>query len=389
VIYSGANCAQCDNYRYPNAAILYNLCYPHNCQSQTIINCPSNCLQNYAPTASQPAVCLATNCFSWDSTGKCLQCAQGYRLVSNSICSLVVIPFCQTINLSTLACSTCLPGFDLFMGVCRTSNCLTYSTTNSSLCLVCNNGYTFNSNTFQCSLAKCESVSTTNASQCLRCLLGYSLQGAVCFANNCATFDWFSMVCTACAAEYELVAGVGICKARNCNNFDSNLVCTSCLNTTNSVFQLRGGICVSVDPNCISFDASGNCLACNNPSIYVNVGAICMLVVQGCQQYDSSGCISCLPAFTYSNGICQVKFCSSFAAPHRCSGCLPRFQLRPDSTCIPRNCLTFNNQSWSCQTCEPRFQLINSQFCFTHNCSGFSVANYVCTQCAPGFTLSA
>jgi hypothetical protein len=236
------------------------------------------------------------------------------------------------------------------MGACRTSNCLAYSTSNSSICVTCANGYIFDPKTFICSVAKCHQTAA-NQSQCVKCLLGYSLQGVVCYANNCANFDWPSMLCLSCQTGYDLVIGVGICKAKNCNNYDANLVCTSCLNTTNSVYALRNGVCVSVDINCISFDASGNCLACNNPSIYVNVGAICQLIVQGCQQYNSSGCISCLPAFTYSNGICQVRFCLSFSAPFKCSACLARYQLQTDFTCIPKNCVVFNTQSWACQTC--------------------------------------
>jgi hypothetical protein len=388
VLYNGANCGQCDNYRFPNPSILYNLCYPYNCLVQTILNCSANCLPNFAPTASQPTGCLATNCLNWDSTGRCLQCAQAYQLISNSFCVKLSIPFCQTIDYTSSTCSLCVSGFDLYMGYCRSSNCVTYSASNSSICAVCANGYLFDSTRYSCLVGKCSQTSASNQSQCLICLLGYSLQGAICYANNCANFDWPSLTCTTCLPSFDLVAGIGICKAKNCNNYDSNLVCTSCLNTTSNVYALRAGICVSVDPNCASFDSSGNCLACNNPTIYVNVGSICILIVQGCQNYSTSGCIACQPAFSYSNGICQVLYCSNFSAPYKCSLCQSRYQLQADFTCIPKNCVTFNSQSWACQLCEPRFQLINSRFCFTYNCSGYSVTNYVCTSCAAGFTLN-
>lgn len=160
VIYNGANCGQCDGYRYPNPAILYNLCYPYNCQVPTLINCSNNCLNNFAPIANQTPSCLALNCLNWDSTGRCLQCSQGYQL-NGGICVLVVIPFCQTINYTSLLCNTCISGFDLFNGTCRSSNCTSYSPTNSSLCILCNNGYLYDQNAFTCQLAKCSLLSTT------------------------------------------------------------------------------------------------------------------------------------------------------------------------------------------------------------------------------------
>lgn len=259
-----------------------------------------------------------------------------------------MIGFCQTIDYSTATCSVCLPGFDLYMGYCRSSNCASYSTSNNSICSICSNGYLFNTANSTCIVGKCNQIAANNQAQCLKCELGYSLQGSVCSANNCASFDWSSLMCISCLPNFDLVIGIGICKAKYCNHYDSNLVCTSCINTTNSVYALRAGICVSVDPNCISFDSSGNCLACNNPSIYINVGSICMLIVQGCQRYNSSGCIACAAAYSYSNGICQVLYCSSYAAPYKCSACQPRYQLQNDFTCIPKNCITFNIQTWAC-----------------------------------------
>jgi hypothetical protein len=221
---------------------------------------------------------------------------------------------------------------------------------NNSLCSKCVNGYLLDSNSI-CNVGKCSQVSSANQSQCLKCLLGYSLQGAICYANNCKNYDWSTLTCLACQQGYDVVNGIGICKASNCNSYDSNLVCTSCINTTNSVYALRSGICVSVDANCISFDASGNCLACNNPAIYANVADICVLVIQGCLSYSKLGCISCAPAFTLSNGICEVLYCNTYATPYKCSACQSRYQLQSDFTCYPKNCINFNNQTWQCVNC--------------------------------------
>lgn len=330
--------------------MLYNLCYPYNCQVQNLLNCANNCVSNFAPTSLVPDGCLAINCVSWDSTGRCLQCVTGYQLVNN-FCQQIFLPFCLTIDYSTITCKQCQSGFELFNGYCRASNCNSYQPSNASLCANCSNGYLLDIKTNICAIGKCSQASLINQSRCQFCLLGYNLQNGICYANNCTTYQWSTMTCLTCAVGFELVPAVGICKASNCNSFDSNLICKQCLNTTSSVYALRNGMCVSVDPNCISFDPNGNCLACNNPSIYVNAGQLCILIIQGCISYDASGCISCAAAYFLNNGICTVLYCSNYSAPHKCSICQSRYLLQKDFTCYPKNCITFNNQTWRCLTC--------------------------------------
>ena len=89
-------------------------------------------------------------------------------------------------------------------------------------------------------------------------------------------------MCRTCIAGYEIAAGVGICKASNCQTFDNLLNCRVCLNNTDVVYQLRNGVCVGVDGNCLTFDGSGNCLRCRDTSLYVNVADICVNVIGGC-----------------------------------------------------------------------------------------------------------
>lgn len=383
ISYSGANCVQCQNYRYPNPSILFNLCYPYNCQSQTILNCSSNCISNFAPTVSSSDSCLATNCLNWDSTGKCLQCASSYQLINSTYCSLVQIPFCLTIDYVNVVCSTCIQGFSLYNEYCRANFCSVWLPNNVSLCQTCIKGYLLTNNN-TCSIGKCSQVSV-DRSQCLQCLLGYIVQGSICYANNCLTFDWSTQICVTCQTGYTLIPLVGICKPANCNNLDSNLNCLSCIITSTATYVLRGGICVSVDPNCLTFDSNGNCTACNNPASYIQVQDICVPVISGCNQYNRQGCIACLPAYNLINGLCSVKNCLNYTTPNKCVACQSRYQLQSDSTCYPLNCLSFNNQSWSCASCQPRFQLINNQFCFTFNCSIYT--NYICSKCLAGFTL--
>ena len=201
-------------------------------------------------------------------------------------------------------------------------------------------------------------VSQNNRSICLTCLLGYIPQNGLCIVANCANMDWKNQICSICNQGYEIVQGIGICKASNCQTYDSNLVCTACFNSNGRVYALRNGICVSVDPNCISFDASGRCLTCSNPNLYIPVEDICVSTVQGCLRYDRNGCIACSAAYSLSNGLCSVLYCSNYSSPFKCSVCQTRYQIQADFTCMPRNCVNFDSQNWVCSLCEPRFQLV-------------------------------
>lgn len=202
ISYNGATCSQCQNYRYPNSAVLYSLCYPYNCQIQNIINCANNCVSNFAPTNLVLDGCLAINCINWDSTGRCLQCATGYQLVSNTYCQLISLPFCVTIDYSTITCKQCVFGFELFNGYCRASNCNNYQISNVSLCANCSNGYLLDAKTNICAIGKCGQALLVNQSMCQFCLLGYNLQGGICYANNCTYYLWSTMTCITCAPGF-------------------------------------------------------------------------------------------------------------------------------------------------------------------------------------------
>jgi len=381
ISYTGANCGQCQGYRYPNPSILYNLCYPYNCQTPNLLNCSSNCLANFISTATYSGVCLASNCLNWDLTGKCLQCADTYQLINGSYCLLVQISNCLVINYTAIACTVCAANYEIYNGNCRISNCASFSTNNPTLCLACINGFIFNPKDGTCQLGKCSVTTPNNNSRCLTCLLGYYLQGYICIANNCTIMDYPTLTCTQCNKGYDIVPGIGICKASNCNSFDNNLFCKSC----STGYGLRsGGICVAVDLNCAQFDVDGNCLGCKDTKAYINIADVCVYIVVGCVQYSKTGCIACSSSFTLTNGLCIVKYCLNYTIPDKCSICQNRYQLQSDGTCYPKNCLSFNKDTYGCLQCEPRFQLVGA-FCFTYNCSIYQ--NYLCSQCQPGFTL--
>ena len=323
-----------------------------------------------------PGSCLADNCLTFDNTGQCLTCAPTYYL-SNGICIKFIIINCATIDYTNRVCLECTAGYDIVSGICRPSNCSTFTGDRNTSCLACINGYFLNSNGL-CQVAKCVDFSGRD---CLKCLPGYFLSNGLCLASNCQKFDPIAMICLQCNPNYESAPNIGICKPSNCNTFDANLNCLEC----NKGYLLQDRICIQGDINCITWNDANNCIVCNSPSL-IPIGNRCVPKVAGCANYSVNGCISCLIQYNFANGLCAVKYCQNYSTPDRCLICQNRFLLQSDGTCTPKNCLSFDQAAWACTSCEPRFQLI-SPFCFTYNCSKYDLKNYQCSVCEAGFNL--
>lgn len=177
------------------------------------------------------------------------------------------------------------------------------------------------------------------------------------------------------------MANLGACKPENCITYTPSL--QSCLQCVAS-YVLVNGLCVRGDPNCLSFDNAGNCLQCKDTTVLVS--GMCVAKVPGCSQYSSSGCSSCLPAFELRNGLCYIRNCQNYSTADYCQKCENRWSLQADGSCLAKDCLTFDRNTWKCLVCSARFQLV-STFCFTYNCSNYQVGVYQCQRCQPGFTL--
>lgn len=372
--FNGPDCLTCSNYRYPNPAVRFGLCYPYNCKTNIILNCTGNCLQYFTNVPNFPGSCLADNCARYDDSGKCLGCLSSYNL-QNGTCILIQIDNCTRIDYANRVCTLCNTGYDIWNGICRVANCAVFGSDNVS-CLTCSRGYDLVGRV--CQPAKCSKVA---GQICQECLPGFYLQNGLCYARNCLQFDQVNMVCTSCNSSFELIPAFGICKPSNCRTYDSTIsFCENCLDG----FLLQNGVCVSADPNCISFDAQGNCQGCRNSM--VAVGSRCISRIPGCLNYNTAGCSSCQPPYDLRNGICHAKYCQNASTPDFCIICLSRYEAQSNGTCVPKNCLRFDQNQWACTSCESRFQLI-SPFCFTYNCSNYSQTVYQCQTCQPGFVL--
>jgi len=368
--YNQANCILCSNYRYPNPNVLFGLCYPWNCAINSLIDCRS-CLPGYSYLAG---TCVSQNCSVFNSNGSCSQCIAQYKLV-NSSCVIITIPGCQLINYLTSDCSSCFGLYSLRNGMCIPNNCQQY---NLHICQQCSQGF-FLSLNGTCQIAKCK-TSDNSGSTCLICLLGYLPQSGLCVANNCSKYDWSSMVCIKCANGFALVSNIGICKATNCNNVDSNLVCTSCENG----YELQiGNFCTLKDLYCVSYDSNRNCTACIS-SNYTPYLSTCIPTIPGCQEYSLNGCLRCLQPYNLNSGKCFIKYCQNYIQPHICSICQPRYQFSNNGFCLPLNCLNFDSITYTCSKCEPRFRLQDA-ICSALNCTNF--INNSCKTCASGFIL--
>lgn len=258
--------------------------------------------------------------------------------------------------------------------MCRPSNCSRFGSDNLT-CLSCLEGYFLVKDI--CYPGKCSNV---NGQLCLQCLQGYYLQNGLCYASSCLSYDKVNMVCLKCIDLFELVPNIGICQPSNCLTYDSSLYCSQC----STGYILKNGVCQQGDSNCVSWNQNGDCTNCKDS--YVAIGSQCIQRVPGCVSYTINGCVSCNPAYELKNAICAVRYCQSYSTLNFCLVCLNRFQAQANGTCIPKNCMNFNSNTWACSDCEPRFQLI-SPFCFTYNCSSYQNTDYICKSCQPGFTL--
>lgn len=88
VSFNGPNCITCSNYRYPNPAVRYGLCYPYNCLIVSQLNCTGNCLVNFINVPAFPGSCLAANCSAYDKNGKCLTCLEAF-ILSDGLCKII------------------------------------------------------------------------------------------------------------------------------------------------------------------------------------------------------------------------------------------------------------------------------------------------------------
>lgn len=181
--------------------------------------------------------------------------------------------------------------------------------------------------------------------------------------------------CLSCNAGYVLGSD-GLCRLGYCQQPISDLICGRCV----SGFTLSNGVCISV--NCISSNAQG-CTQC--AAGYALSNSTC--VIANCAQTSPNRdfCQTCNPGFDPYNSLCRASNCS-LLQPNSllCSQCSPRYTVSSGSTCLAKNCSSYDTSN-RCSICQSDFRQIGG-FCTILNCLR-SDDNY-CLECYPGYEVN-
>ena len=222
-------------------------------------------------------------CGLWDwANRKCLRCSDNWVFNNNGIC-VPVSDQCKTFD-GTGACVSCYEGYNLVQGACELAPIQEVSDVGCGLwdwknqrCLRC-------SENFVSINGKCTPVSdqckTFNPSgACMSCYKGYNLiQGRCELAPlekvsdlGCGKWNWDKKVCLECSHRF-VFNGQGVCVpvSDNCRNWDSAGSCTDCY----AGYVLNGGVCTQGNSLCETSDANGACTSCYNGYLLKNGNCI-------------------------------------------------------------------------------------------------------------------
>jgi hypothetical protein len=376
-------------------------------------------------------IALISDCLTYDmSSGSCLSCLAGYSMIGTICWSIATInPYCATF--SGLICTACNQGYYFQNSICVIANpfCQTFDV-NTGLCLTCISGYYKSGNL--CYINGVCATSNSISGNCLTCPVGYALFNNKCVENKninpyCKTFASGNNTCTACFNGYYIGVN-GICTGLNsvCGQYDmSTGECTLCFagfilygkicwsvvilnpycatftgitcNYCKAGYYLNNGICIQANTLCATYNMnSGSCLSCYIG--YTLNGIYCIASVL-CATADTNGkCLTCQAGYIVSNGSCiQIgnnnPYCKTFTSgTNNCTACLNGYYFNANNICIGLNsiCNTYDMQTGACLTC-PQGYALQGAICWSAiirnpYCQIFS--NDLCSFCYSGFFLS-
>jgi proprotein convertase subtilisin/kexin type 5 len=186
--------------------------------------------------------CTATvpNCISFDTTGLCIKCIDGFYYDSTNIICAKCTPGCKKCTDSTSAgCLQCSAGYHKILGVCK---------------MRCPNGFYYDSGTTSCLLSNnfCK-TSDLGSLQCTSCAnSSLFLLGQTCFMK-CPFGQYYEITntsCSTCHSSCKTCIGAGI------ND------CTSC----NKSMTLSSNPGTCVDITCAAALTTAGCLSCSGTS---------------------------------------------------------------------------------------------------------------------------
>jgi len=367
-------------------------------------------------------------CKTWDNTGKCTSCYNGYTICAEGCVpdtTAYSAPLCAAYD--GTRCVKCATGAWWNNGVCTQANpnCKTFDA-NNGWCTACYAGYSLQNG--QCVLIPITNEPTVpsdllcarwNGAVCTQCAVNAYSRNGVCTQVNplCKTFDNGNGWCLSCYKGYNLNGGNCILAGPTddstgpvgptdllCAKWSAG-VCTAC---AKGAF-FRSGVCVASDPLCKTFnDANGACTSCYG-GYYLDAGQ-CLrspVVPDGnpvpadalCAKWSNGVCVQCSRSAYFRNGVCTQSdpLCKTFDQSNgNCLSCYAGYVLNggncvraPDSQAEgPSDLLCAKWNGNVCVSCATAAYFKNG-ICVASDplCKTFDSSNGNCLTCYAGYDL--
>lgn len=177
--------------------------------------------------------------------------------------------------------------------------CKTYNS--SGNCLSCYNGYSLNENMGTCLLSlkdpNCRSYISNSQDVCTKCSLRFYLgnNGLCTSVNiNCKDYNINNGACTNCYPGFKLVGKnciPGSDQDINCNEWNGQ-ICKSCIK---GYYISNNNLCKIANSYCKEYDGSnGNCLSCYPGYDLVPPSCINTTKDKNCKKFDNSNKTACI-----------------------------------------------------------------------------------------------
>jgi hypothetical protein len=251
-------------------------------------------------------------CATWDwKKQQCLKCSNNWVFNNNGVC-IPVSDQCKTFDLSGL-CLSCYQGYNLVGGKCEKAPDQAPSDAGCGLwdwnrqqCLKCSNNWVFN-NKGACIPVSDQCNTYDLSGLCLTCYKGYNLVAGKCVLApiqqvsdaGCGTWDWDKQVCLQCSNRFVFNSQrVCVPVSDNCNQWNSSGACTSCY----AGYILNGGACTQGNSLCQSSNSNGACTSCYTGYILDNGNCVPISKLANLALYYSQCCPERLATLSQSVG---------------------------------------------------------------------------------------
>ena len=297
---------------------------------------------SHSQSTQASAITYIEGCFSYATDGCCQACSYGYILTNGK---------CARNNNETNDC------------------CATYNSDGS--CSQCSAGL-FYADPF-CYRNLIQGCIKTQGSSCIACGAGFALFNGDCFTviQNCQAYTNAGQ-CSSCVDGYKLVNSYCVPSPNPSNCALSNYY--GCVQCANGYYLTANLTCSQFQAGCLKY-WQGKCISCL--PVFTLTNGVC--AIDGCQTYSNNGCSKCQDGLTLENGKCFLNNCAQIVN-NKCVACKDSFRLTANG-CV-------SEQAYSCKSCLSGFVFVNNRCvkkifgCLAYN------TNNICTSCSSPFQLA-